>query len=504
MTAPSLGVELEMVVARRQDGASHCVGPFFSKLHAAKRARGEKARLETAPDGRAVAVTGPLGCTSLDNAFNNLESAIGPVGVAGRLGGLTTLDAWVRAELAAVQDALSAEGAMVVNFSQHPALTIDETLYRRIRAPKSIYDYWVGVRGWDHQVGIDAKAQNGPTTGVAVRDAVAALNVVLAASPALIALFANSPFENGACTGYRENRLTLWPRMFGRARFAADDRLHRPPPRAFADLRDYFTWMFGPGSSMQLIPGSPSQEKYKQLADGVRVAGDPPLLDFLRGGRWRAYFLQDGRPAWIRPALAHLAFQQFAQFLDARIRFGFAVEPSLKAFFAAWERPDGLETLFEQHLDFCYLEGRAPGANFADRELLDQADAKTAASVVIAPSALQAGLLRDPAAAWRALARWPWAALPAMREAAMREGLAGRVGPLSVRVLCDVVLELAGRELPAAEAWMLAYPLHVLRTGHNGADRALAAYERLSGSSDARLRRLVRTREALPFVPDPR
>lgn len=87
---------------------------------------------------------------------------------------------------------------------------------------------------------------------VADRKAVLALNVILAASPAFIALFANSPFENGEYSGYRENRLTLWPRMFRHARFAADDRLHRLPGRAFADLRDYFEWMFGEGSTMQL------------------------------------------------------------------------------------------------------------------------------------------------------------------------------------------------------------------------------------------------------------
>lgn len=494
---PSLGVELEMVVADRRDGASHCVGPFFSNLYADKRARGEAARLEIAPDGRAIAVIGARGCTSLDNAFNNLESALGPVGVAGRPGGLATLDAWISAELEAVFATLAAEGAMALNFSQHPAMQIDDRVYRRIRAPKPIYDYWIDERGWDHKAGIDAKAQNGPTTGVAMRDAVVALNVVLAASPALIALFANSPFENGEDTGYRENRLNLWPRMFHHARFAADDRLHRPPARAFVDLRDYFAWMFDAGSVMHLIPRHPHGGRYKELADGFRVAGNPSLLAFLRGERWLAHHFRDGRPLWIRPSLAHLAFQQFAQFLDARIRFGFASEPSLDAFFTAWERSDGLEALFETHCEFCYIEGRAPGANFADRALLDQAGLEVAASVVIAPSALQAGLLRNPAAAWRALARWPWAALPALREAAMRDGLAGQVGPLSIRALCDVVLELAAPELSAAEVWMLAYPLYVLRSGRNGADRARAAYAALAGDPGERMKHLIQAREAL-------
>jgi hypothetical protein len=115
----------------------------------------------------------------------------------------------------------------------------------------------------------------------------------------------------------------------------------------------------------------------------------------------------------------------------------------------------------------------------------------------MAPSALQAGLLRNPAAAWRRLAHWPWDALPALREAAMRDGLAGKVGPLSVRALCDEVLEMAGPELSSGETWMLAYPQQVLRSGRTGADRALIAYEALSGSPSARMKRLITARQAI-------
>ena len=83
--------------------------------------------------------------------------------------------------------------------------------------------------------------------------------------------------------------------------------------------------------------------------------------------------------------------------------------------------------------------------------------------------------------------------------AAMRDGVAGRAGPLSVRALCNQVLEIAGRELSAEEAWMLAYPRHVLKSGRTGADRALAAYDALSGSPGQRMTRLITAREALFF-----
>lgn len=494
----SLGVELEMVVADRKAGHSHCVGPFFANLLALKRARGAAATLELAHDGRALAVSSARGCTSLDNAYNNLEAAIGPVGRDGRRDGLRQLDAWMRAELAEVQQALAAEGATVLNFSQHPALAIDDALYRRIRAPKPIYDYWIEHRGWDHKVGVDAKAQNGPTTGVDVRHAVLALNAVLAASPAFIALFANSPFENGRVTGLRESRLTIWPRMFAHARFAADDRLHRLPARPFADLRDYFEWMFGAGTRMQLVPCH-AERDYKGGRDTAWVEGHPALLDFLRGGTRPATHLGHGGALQVAPSLAHLAFQQFAHFLDARIRFGFAREPALEAFFEAWSRPGGVEELFVSHLDFCYIEGRSPGANFADREIVDLAGEEVARSITISPSALQAGLLRNARGVRKWLGRQSWAGLPALREAAVRGGLAGLADGRAVRSLCEEVVALAADGLEADEQWMLAYPLHVLRSGRNGADRALQAYEHLAGSPAQRIARLIAMREALIF-----
>ena len=76
-------------------------------------------------------------------------------------------------ELEDIGAALAEEGATLLNFSEHPNVAIDPQYYAAVRAPKPIYDYWVMVRGWNHSVGIDAKAQNGPTTAVEVEDAIA-------------------------------------------------------------------------------------------------------------------------------------------------------------------------------------------------------------------------------------------------------------------------------------------------------------------------------------------
>ena len=135
---PTLGLEMEMAVADRATGRSHAVGPFFRTLRAVKAARGEGAELQET-DGRDTAVLTPGILSSLDNAFNNLESSIGPV-EAGP-GNLAELERWVRGELDAVCAALDGEGATILNLSEHPNLPVDDAHYRRIRAPKPIYDY---------------------------------------------------------------------------------------------------------------------------------------------------------------------------------------------------------------------------------------------------------------------------------------------------------------------------------------------------------------------------
>src|SRR5690606_5481694 len=89
-----LGLELEMAVADRE-GKSHPVSRFFSSLQSLKHRRGDDAVLKSQA-GRDIAVVTPLVNSSLDNAFNNLESAIGPV--AGGPGGLLRLQQLVTQE----------------------------------------------------------------------------------------------------------------------------------------------------------------------------------------------------------------------------------------------------------------------------------------------------------------------------------------------------------------------------------------------------------------------
>ncbi|KJS03192.1 MAG: hypothetical protein VR65_02945 [Desulfobulbaceae bacterium BRH_c16a] len=497
----TLGVEIEMPVIRKETGSLHLVDSYFRSLERIKRNQGEEACV-TQVDGRDLAVLSPGIVSSVDNGFNNLESAIGPI--PDTPNNLEILNRTINRELHDVITALADEKATILNLSQHPSTVIDQSYYLSARSPKPIYDYWVQCRKWNHMAGIDAKAHNGPTTGVSFFEAIEGLNLLLALSPVFIALYANSPFAGGRTNGIKENRLTLWPSMFKPSRFACDRKLHRMPDRPFADLKEYFNWMYGQGTNMQCIFGQGGSD-YKKTRDLLCVKGHPGLIDFLRKERWPVKTWNNGKTrdsgCTVQPNMRYFEFLQFSHFLDVRIRFQFKEETlPVELFLETLDSDRPLEDVFENYALSSYLEGRAAGTNFADRQLVALNDRDIARSVVISVSALQLGLLRNRAKAWKIVQKHGWAVLSGSREAAIRDGLQGTHAGVSIHRLCREAVEAVASELTLDEQWMLAYPLHVLDTGENGADRALAAYDQASGSPAERLQRVIRHRQIVDLA----
>ena len=490
-SAPAVGVELEMVTAHRDHGASLAVSRYFEALHNARAARGLAPSIKEIA-GRPVCVSMPDGTLStIDNGFNNLESCIGPLSGEGAL---ARLDQRIREEIRDVLDAMAAEDGVILNFAQHPDLAITQPVYRAFRAPKPIYDYWVEGRGWQHWVGIDAKAQNGANVDVAPRQAIRALNVMLAFAPIFIALYANSPFEAGRVTGLKETRLTIWSRMFAKAKFAADRGQHLAPETPFASLCAYFDWMFGGETAMQIIPLVKTLD-YKGVPDVARIDGDPSFMSFLASGGMPARQLGGEARHFVRPDPLHFEFLQFSHFLDARVRWRFATYPTLE------ELREGLsgdiEGLFERHAAGCYIEMRAAGANFPDARFVADSPGEAVRSMVISVTALVAGLIRNLDAAEALMHGIGWSALVAARDSAIRLGLSGTIGRDHFRDVAGRLVDVARQGLTPAEHWMLAFPAHVIETGMNGADRALAAYEAAAGSEAERIRAVAAARFAV-------
>lgn len=480
-----------MVVAHAATGYSLPVTHYFDALNDRLRAR-----LPAAPpvpvllDDRCVALTCEEGEYGLDNGFNLLETSTRPVRRSE--GGLLTLAELVNTGLADTLYALQADAAVVLNAAQHPDCPRDKAWYQKVCLPRPIYRELVGYRGWRHWEGIDAKAQNGANVQVHIGDAARALNVMLGLAAAHIALFANSPLESGRETGLKENRLTVWPRVFEGARFPGDAMLAHCPPRPFVDLGDYFRWMFRPGTVSRSLPMA-RRHDYKS-APTVILDGDPSLSAFLQAQAWDGRRTDTGEPVRLRPHSSHFEHSQIAQFMDARLRYTLGSTPELTELLSAWRRPGGLEELFEAHGVEIYVEGRGPGAGFADAVLLEEAGSSAAASMVMSPAALQWGLVQRLDEAERLMTDWGWARLTALRGRAVRLGLADP----EVATLCAEVMTVAEAGLRTEEGPLLDYVRYVLASGRTAADRMLDTWRSAAGLSPAgRLERVVERHHAL-------
>lgn len=487
-----IGLEMEMAVVRLADGRSHGVTRYFETLEALKRARGLDP-VRRFVGGRLAGLGTPEGESGLDNGYNLLETAFAPL--VGGADALDRLAALVVRELNEAEQALAAEDAALLNASEHPDCGLDAGWYAATRVARPIYQELVGYRGWLHRVGIDAKAQNSPCTAVPVAQAARALNAVLALAPASIALFANSPLEAGQETGLKENRLTVWDRMFRQARFPGDHDLQRLPARPFEDLGDHYRWMFGAATVSRALPlelGS----GYKSVTP-VYLQGDPSLSAFLHAAGWDGRRdSAEGEIVRLRPHGAYFTYAQYAHFLDARWRYRVEREPSLEALLRAWGRPGGLEALLCDCGVDGYIEGRAPGAVFADAQLLAEAGRDVAASAPIAPSAVQLGLLRNLDEAERLWRTWGWDRLRGLRAVAMRMALDDD----AVYALAGEVLAIARDGLSEAERDWLAYAEQALAARRTGADRLLDLWRAGTGHDD-RLARVCAQRRVRVIEP---
>ena len=481
-----------MVVADAATGHSIPIRNYFASLNNRLLARNPAdCPVAVQLDGRCVALRSEEAEYGLDNGFNLLETATRPVRRSE--GGLLTLATLVNAGLEDVVHALQADGAGVLNASQHPDCPRDMAWYQSVCVPRPIYRELVGYRGWRHWEGIDAKAQNGANVQVPVADAVRALNLMIGLAAAHIALFANSPLESGRETGLKENRLTVWPRVFNGSRFAADAMLTRCPPRPFIDLGDYFRWMFRPGTVSRSLPMA-RRHDYKS-APTVLLDGDPSLSAFLASDGWTGRRTDTGRHVNVVPDSAHFEHSQIAQFMDARLRYRLATLPELPQLMAAWRRSGGLESLFEAHGVQIYIEGRGPGAGYADQSVLEEGGEAVAGSMVMSPLALQYGLLQKLDDAESLMRRRTWNELRELRDRAMAKGLDDG----EVAGLCAEVLDIAASGLQEEERHLLDYAYFVLKTRRTNADRLLDSWRSAPASvKGAQLTYVARRHMALP------
>ncbi len=499
------GAEIEKPLANIRDGLPHKASQeFFKRLQKSseKRKTFDHIHLSDVKEGVSIGVVSKdLGEQGLDNAYNNQETSLPYQTSLAKLKKLMDLD------LKTVQDALYDESGTVINMAIHPLIKRDVKTYRNYVAPKGVYPY-LWHRGWDHTAGIDARAQNSPATGVRVWDAADAVSVIIGAGAAMIGLFANSPYEDIKRSPYKEARLTMWDRMMERSKVPGDRETAEFPPNRFRTLAEYFNWMFGGNTGIHFVLAEQKgfEGNYKSMGDRMLlIDGNPSVLEFLSKKTWQASFFSEIgkkfnlKKVKVTPASSHMELMQFAQFAGARIRYGLKHQQfPVQDFVFACKANNGdmVEKIFEKYATYTYIEGRDPGSNFPDREIAN-AGKDIAGSVVIAPSAIQAGLLKNLKEAARFIDRFHWQELKLLREAAIKYGLQGKVGDHTVYDFTKKILEISAGGLPSKEYEYLRYPVWVLRTKKNGADRAIEFIEAQKQPLKKALQRLIHARNAI-------
>lgn len=486
------GVELEKTIANIKNSKPHLVSQnFFKRLKKAADQRKVNSHYhfsDVKPKIILGLVSDDLGEQGLDNGFNLLETSL-PYQKS-----LTDLNKKILVDLKVTQKTLEKEKASMINLSIHPLGKTDMKTYKKTVVPKGVYPY-IWYRGWDHAAGIDAKAQNSPTTGVSVDQAADAVSAVIGANAALIALFANSPFEEGKLSKHKEARLKMWDRMMKNAKVEGDRLTASFPEEPFKTLAQYFNWMFGGKTGIHFVLAGNQEGKtdyklpsedcnlvgYKGIGDRILLIDDTPtLLKYLSKKQWDATFFKDRRRKIQRtvkviPHISHMETMQFAQFTGARIRYGLNHQDfPLSKFVSACQKLNQtkVEEIFEKFAKFVYIEGRDPGANFPDQEIINAGE-DIAKSVVISPSAIQTGLIKNLTKTIKYIEKYPWKQLGQLREAAIKDGFDGKIGKLTVEEFTRNILNLAEEGLGKDERWMLAYPKWVLETKQSGADRAI-------------------------------
>lgn len=496
------GSELEKPVAAISTGLPHLVSQqYFEFLKKQAESRGTFINFhasEVNPEKKIGIVSHDLGEQGLDNGFNLLETSLPPVN------SLLDLQKKMEQDLITTNLALNQEGAAMLNLSIHPLGKRDLQTYCKTVAPKLFYtSLW--LRGWDHAAGIDARAQNSPSTGVAVENAADAVSVIIGAGAAFIALFGNGPYEDGVRAKYKEARLALWSRMVRHSKIPGDKQTIDFPAIRFRTLAEYFTWMHGGETGIFFVIAS---QNYKHAGGTIAtIVGDPSVLEYLAKPSWDAFDLSDlvsnfpPKPLRIIPRIIHMEVLQWQQFTGARIRYKLKNHDSfdLPAFLAACQHGEKkeVEEIFKKYVEYMYLEGRDSGANYPDAELLELGK-EIANSTFIAPSALQAGLLRNLIRSAEYIDSFPWEKLRALRNEAIADGLAGKADGTSVYEFTKMIFSLASEKLSKEEQNMLAYPEYVLRTKQNGADRAIAFVEKQKGDLSKRIQALVKSRFVKP------
>lgn len=439
---------------------------------------------------RVTGVDSEIGSLGLDNGITVQESALGPVS------NLEELRQLCQRDLELIASSLGDQ--KIIDLARYPWATgkVDWDFYRANVAPKGIYPI-LWERGWDHTSGFEGQTQNSPSTGIGIEKAAIGVSVMYATDPAISAIFGNSPrFDEQGRMVVNTSRPEMWDTMFKGSKVKGDRRMSEFPEKPFLKLSDYFNWIWGEGTGMFFVFGDVEEENdgYKGIGNSaVLVEGNPSVLKFLESDKSSGYFPSDYLPEgfpWenkpkiisptkikrkteIIPTLEGVQHLQFMTFGPARWRFLVTPGVDPKEFSKACAEGGDVESLLSPNLINSYIEGRTPCANFPSRYHADLGEG-VRQSVVISPSAIQAGLLNNPDANFKQiLSQYSWEKIVRLRTQSMVKGLEDdevyKFSQFVFGIAADGLANIVGHK--EAEQ-LLQYPQLVIETRRNGSTRA--------------------------------
>ncbi len=423
----------------------------------------------TREDNHAIITAG------FDCVYSNLELAIGPYASLQELQN-TTIQTYNE-----VLESVEKHDAYVLNFSEAPNQNTNIEQYQDFVLEKSFYTYLTKIRGHSHYIGTDAKAQISPCTGIAPQKAISALNLILKLSPVFIALYANSPYEEGYDTGNAENRLTIWAREFATSVFSQDMLTTYAPEGFFQSYYHYISWLYNRNIPCYALAKT-KKGLYKSSNDLVVIKDNPDLITYLRQKNWQGYSVKNKQTYTITPHAKDIESQQSTQFLDARLRFSFGENPpKVKKFIKMFDKTlkkdvNYFDDFFMDCLDYTYIENRAPGSQCPDNDLREENPTdlhNIQKSVHSAISVLQAGVLRACDEIEDYLKEINYVCYyKQLRELAIVKGLNGELENYSLHTISKDIISIIEKYLNIQEKKMLAYIYYLLDRKQCGADKA--------------------------------
>ncbi len=430
---------------------------------------------------------------SFDCVYSNIELAIGPYS------SLEELHKNVKSTYNDTLDAVEEHDAYILNFAEAPNQSISKERYKDFVLDKLLYKYFTEHRKMKHHIGSDAKAQISPSTEIAPKDAILALNTVLKLSPIFFALYANSPFEEGKYTGFAENRAHMWKNEFQETIFKVDRLSLSLPPTFFSSWHHYIKWIYN--RNVPTLPFAIKGENLKNAPDLYTIPSNPDLISYLKQEKWEAYSIINNKKIILSSSLDELILQQMTTFFDARLRYVFTDELPKKAdFLNAYEKGGKyFDDYYTSYLSSCYIENRAPGSQCPDEELKNTKP-DVCENIHISVCAFQAGILRNADEINAYLEKSEYLKKYTLfRELAIKDSIKAKDAQIALHTLSYDIVNLAKKALNSQEKIMLNYIYYVLEEKKSAADRALELAKKYSKDNNVDWKEFCLARKALKY-----